>query len=622
MPQKSVIVGTAGHIDHGKTALVKALTGIDADRLEEEKRRGITIDLGFAHTELQDSAGNAVRFGFVDVPGHEKFVRNMLSGIGGIDMVLLVIAADEGIKPQTREHFEICKLLGIKRGITVISKSDKVSASALAATCANVSEFLRGSFLDTKQSPVVAVSASSGAGLDELKQAMTQIADELVSRSPENLFRLPIDRVFTMTGFGTVVTGTMVSGSVRVGEEVEVQPGGIRFRVRGLQVHNHPADAAHAGERVAINLASAQKTDLARGMSLVVPGFLRATSMIDAQLRFLEDSAIKTGVRFHFHSFTAETIATLQRYDPSTGFARLRLSTPMLLLPGDRFILRKYSPVTTVGGGEVLDATVLKSSSDSFLSSMSLGDKSEKLFARVERRGTQGFMIRDAVAETGWTQSEIERLAKELNGRIVRTGDMLLAAEHFQSAAKHLLEAVSRFHEANPLVVGPGSEEIRAGLHLSSAVFNSVVEILRREKKLEESGEVLRLAGRGVVMKDDESAARHTIERAFANAGLEVPAMNDVLAGIDLDKARAHKIVTLLLRDRVLIRLGDELVFHSAALSALRTTVRAHKAKSPTIDVAQFKEITQVSRKYAIPLLEFLDRERVTRRQGDVRVIL
>jgi selenocysteine-specific elongation factor len=622
MPRKSVIVGTAGHIDHGKTALVKALTGIDADRLEEEKRRGITIDLGFAHTELQDKAGNAVSLGFVDVPGHEKFVRNMLAGIGGIDMVLLIVAADEGIKPQTREHFEICKLLGIKRGITVLTKTDKIGADALAATGASVSEFLGGSFLDTKQSPLVAVSASSGAGLDELKQAIVEIAGQIAPRSRETIFRLPIDRVFTMAGFGTVVTGTMVSGGVRVGDEVEVQPGGVRFRVRGLQVHNQPADAAQAGERVAINLASAQKIDLARGMSLVEPGSLRATSLADARLRFLEDLPIKTGLRFHFHNFTGETIATLQRYDPSTGFARLRLSVPMLLLPGDRFILRKYSPVTTVGGGEVLDATVLKSSSDTFLSSMSLGGKSERLFARVERRGTQGFMLRDAVAETGWTQSEVEKLANELNGRIVRAGDMLLAAEHFESAAKHLLEAVSRFHEANPLVPGASSDEIRGGLYLSYPVFNAIVESLRREKKLEESGEVLRLAGRGVVMKDDESAARHTIERAFADAGLKVPAMSEVLSGVDLDKARAYKIVTLLLRDKVLVKLGDELVFHSAALSALRTTVRTHKAKSPTIDVAQFKQITQVSRKYAIPLLEFLDRERVTRRQGDVRIIL
>ena len=618
MAQKSVIVGTAGHIDHGKTALVKALTGIDADRLAEEKRRGITIDLGFAHMESE-----GVRFGFVDVPGHEKFVRNMLAGIGGIDMVLLVIAADEGVKPQTREHLNICKLLGIKHGIVALSKSDKVDAARLAAVRAEVASLVRGSFLETAEA--VAVSAQSGDGVDGLKQEMTRVAGAASVRATDGLLRLPVDRVFTMTGFGTVVTGTMVSGRVKVGDEVEVLPGGCPFRVRGIQVHNRAADAALAGERAAVNLAGAQKAEMTRGMTLTVPGTVRVTSLIDAQVSLFDIATkMKSDTRFHFHNLSAEAVVTLQRYDASTGFARLRLTVPMLLLPGDRFILRRFSPVTTVGGGEVLDAAPMKVTSDAFLSVMSQGDAKEKLLARVERRGTNGLALREAQFETGWQQTTILQLLNQCvqEGKIVQSGDVMVTTEHFQSAAKHVLEAVSRFHESEPLAAGANREDVRASARLSPAVFPEVVAQLVREKRLQESGDSLQAAGRSVVLKDDEKDARKKIEDAFKSAGLNVPAMRAVLSGLAVDQARAHKIVTLLLRDKILVRLGDDLVFHSAALSALRTMVRDYKSKSTTIDVAQFKDMTQVSRKYAIPLLEFLDRERVTRRQGDVRVIL
>jgi selenocysteine-specific elongation factor len=619
----NIIAGTAGHIDHGKTALVKALTGIDADRLEEEKRRGITIDLGFAHLELAGPDGNPVRFGFVDVPGHERFVRNMLAGIGSIDLVLLIIAADEGIKPQTREHFEICKLLGIEHGIAVLTKADRVTPERVVAARNEAEELVRGSFLES--APIIAVSAVTGAGLDELRQAMLRAAAQTPSRASDSHLRLPIDRVFTMKGFGTVVTGTLVSGSVTVGDEVAALPGENRFRVRGIQVHNAAMESAHAGERTALNLAGAQKTDLARGMTLAPPDIFATTSLLDAHLEMIDSARLpKAGRHFHLHSFTAESTARLQYLSATTGHARLRLATPMLLLPGDRFILRQFSPVVTVGGGVVLDATPLKSSSESLLRVMLEGSASEQLLARIERKGRNGLSASNAIAETGWTRGRVEAFATELAAtkKIVPLPGAFIATEHFTHLLQLLLESLGRFHERNPLASGVGRKELRDSLHLTPEVFATAITQLVADKKIEETADLLRLAGRAVMLKDDESQARHTIEQAFASAGLRVPAMKDILAALPLDTARSHKIVTILLREGLLVKLGDDLVFHASALQSLRQTMRDYKSKSATIDVARFKEIASVSRKYAIPLLEFLDRERITRRQGDVRIIL
>ncbi len=361
---KSIIIGTAGHIDHGKTALVKALTGIDADRLEEEKRRGITIDLGFAHMDLASVNGEPLHLGFVDVPGHERFVRNMLAGVGGIDLVLLVIAADESIKPQTREHFDILQLLGVQRGITVLTKSDAVDAETLDVVRLEVEEFLRGTFLEAPQSPIVAVSALTGAGLEDLKRAIISAAAGAQPRDSSALARLPVDRVFTMKGFGTVVTGTLISGTIRRDEELEVFPSGRKVRVRGVQVHGQPADAAVAGQRTALNLAGASTEDLSRGMTLAPPATYTTTRRVDVQLSLLPAAPrpLKSRTRVHFHSNTMETVAEIalhgvkQLAPGAQAFARLKLPEAALLLPGDRFILRQFSPVVTIGGGVVLDA--------------------------------------------------------------------------------------------------------------------------------------------------------------------------------------------------------------------------------------------------------------------------
>ena len=408
---KSVIVGTAGHIDHGKTALVKALTGIDADRLEEEKRRGITIDIGFAHLELPAPDGSRIRLGFVDVPGHERFVRNMLAGVGGIALVLLVVAADEGIKPQTREHFDICRLLAIRRGITVLTKSDAVDAETLEVVRREVEDFVRGSFLDPAKSPVVALSSLTGAGLDELKSALSQVASEVAAKDSAALARLPIDRVFTMKGFGTVVTGTLVAGTIRKEEELEIFPGGKSVRVRGVQIHGSPAEAAIAGQRTALNLAGLSTEDLARGMTLAAADTFRLTSRVDALLSLLPSAKpLKDGARVHFHAHTTETIAEARLYGTkilkpgAEAYAQLRFAEPMLLLPGDRFIVRQFSPVVTIGGGVVLDASPVTrkqrvADAAAFLKIMREGSPEQVLAARVARRGAIGLPLDEIPGE-------------------------------------------------------------------------------------------------------------------------------------------------------------------------------------------------------------------------------
>lgn len=632
---KSIIIGTAGHIDHGKTALVKALTGIDADRLEEEKRRGITIDLGFAHLELAAPSGEKVRLGFIDVPGHERFVRNMLAGVGGIDLVLMVIAADESIKPQTREHFEICRLLSIPRGITVITKTDMVDEDTLSVVRMEIEDFVRGSFLDVSRSPVVAVSALKGTGLEELKREIIRLSAEVPARDTEALFRLPIDRVFTMKGFGAVVTGTLIAGKVKKEEEVEVFPARKRARIRGVQVHGSAAEQAIAGQRTALNLAGVQMEELARGMTLATPEVFEPTQKFEVQISLLKDAkALKNRARVHFHAFTSETIAEValrgvnELKPGASAFAQLRTAEPLLLLPGDRAILRQFSPVVTIGGALVLDAFPMSRQKQDavqrFLQTLSSGSRQEALLARIARRGHEGLSLAAAVRETGLKQSVLQPVIATLiqQKQIIQVAEFLLSSDAMQKTREKLIATLEAFHKANPLVSGISKEELREKLGLNQTVMEAMLAPLTRDKKAEVAGEQVRLAGRGVELKDEEAKAKQQIEKAFADAGLKVPLMKEVLDKLPVDKARAQKLVTLLLRDRVLIKLADDLVFHQTALQGLREIMATQKAKTPKIDVATFKDLLGVTRKYAIPLLEYLDQQRVTRRVGDERIIL
>lgn len=638
-PLKSIIVGTAGHIDHGKSALVEALTGTHPDRLEEEKRRGITIDLGFAFLEE-----GGVRFGFVDVPGHERFVRNMLAGAAGIDLVLLVVAADESIKPQTREHFEICRLLGVPRGVVALTKSDLVEPDLLEVVRLDVQELLRGSFLEN--SPIVAVSARNRAGLETLKQALLAEAGKLPGKDSSLYFRLPIDRAFAMKGFGTVVTGTLISGSVGTSDEVELFPEGPRLRVRGVQSGGKPVDRATAGQRTAVNLAGVEHAAVERGMVLAAPGRFRATRQIDARIELLASAMkLKQRARVHFHAGTAQTIAEVRLYgskELSTGqaaLAQLRLQQDVLLLRGDRFILRQFSPVITIGGGVVLDPLAARPVSRAtregraaFLEILGRAARAPILVAMAER-APDGLPLSEVVARTGWLQSEVREEATQLaragRMRTIAVGDesslLLVPEAAFAALCSKALAELDRFHKGNPLLPGMPREDLRSrlGRRLRPETFRAALEELAVKRQIQLAGELVKREGAEVVLQPEEARAKEQIEAAFAEAGLAVPAMKEVLAKLPVDTKRAERLLQLLLREQRLLRVTPELVFHRDAVQQLRDKIRGYKqTHGERLSVPQFKELTGITRKYAIPLLEFLDRERVTRRAGEERVIL
>jgi len=624
---KPVVIGTAGHIDHGKSSLVKALTGTDPDRWEEEKRRGITIDLGFAHLEIGD-----LQLSFVDVPGHERFVKNMLAGAGGIDLVLFVVAADESIKPQTREHFDICRLLGVRRGIVALTKSDLVDADILGLVRLEIEEFVAGSFLEG--APVIPVSARTGEGLDLLKAELGRLAAETAAKDSTRPLRLPIDRAFVMKGFGAVVTGTLIAGTLDREAEVEIYPASKRARVRGLQTHNQAEERAFAGQRTAVNLAGVDADELERGMVLAAPGRFRPTQRLDARIHLLRTSRpLKNHVPVHFHSGAAETVAEVlllagaETLPPgSSGFAQLRLRDPALLLPGDRFILRQFSPVTTIGGGVVLDNSASKHRRDEdvapFLIALENGTR-EQVLAAILERSRRGEEASTLLARTGWTDQELRDTAAY--AAVVSESPLVLADRAwFDAMRASLLDEVKRFHAANPLMPGIPREDLRdrvsRGAH--AAVFDAALARQVRDGALEAAGDIVRVAGRRVVLAEDESRAKQQITSAFQSAGLSTPAVKEVLARVPVEPARAQKILQILLKEGELIRVTTDLVFHRSALEQLRASLAEQKKKSDRLNVGVFKELTGITRKYAIPLLEYLDRERVTRRVGDERIIL
>ena len=470
---KSIIVGTAGHIDHGKSTLIEALTGTHPDRLEEEKRRGITIDLGFAFLE-----DGGVRFGFVDVPGHERFVKNMLAGASGVDLVLLAIAADEAVKPQTREHFEICRLLGVKRGVIALTKSDLVDTQTRELARMEVEEFLKGSFL--ANAAIVPVSAKTGDGLADLKKALHEAASQITEKDAGRYFRLPVDRSFPVKGFGTVVTGTLISGQVAVGDEIELLPEGKRLRVRGLQTGGKSVERAEAGQRTAVNLAGVEHTALQRGMVIAAPGRFRPTRRVDVWLELLASAPpLKHRTRIHFHAGTSETIGEVYLYDKTelapaeSSLAQLRLQQDVVLVKGDRFIARQFSPVITIGGGEVLDPLARRptrkdTSRVAFLEALERGSREDAVRAMTERN-VLGVPAAEIVARTGWLERELQEaannLAKAKAVRIISAEPLLLFSEpRFQEICEKLRLRVEKFHKENPLSPGMTREDLRASL--------------------------------------------------------------------------------------------------------------------------------------------------------------
>jgi selenocysteine-specific elongation factor len=636
---KYVIVGTAGHIDHGKSALVLALTGTDPDRWEEEKRRGITIDLGFAHLDL----GEDLRIGFIDVPGHERFVKNMLAGVGGIDIVLLVVAADESIKPQTREHFDICRLLGIHQGLIVLTKADLVEREMLDLVRLEVQDFIAGSFLEG--APMLAVSARSGTGLEELKSELRRLSLALPAKPADLPFRLPIDRSFVMKGFGAVVTGTLIAGTVEKETEVEIFPLGRRVRVRGIEVYNASADRATAGQRTALNLAGVEAKQITRGMVLAVPDLFQPTARLDCTMNLLPSARpLRNHAQVHFHCGTAEMLAEVRllkgRELPpgATGFVQLHLAEPGLFVPGDRFIVRQFSPVTTIGGGSVLDSQPSKHRSGDaaaleFLRVLERGEPEVRLELLVQQAGEATAAA--LAARTGWKTADVLRVARSLErqNRVVllgQTPDLVVHGQHFERLAKRVVERLEEFHAANPLLSGVPKQELRFKLGTSGitidvptpTLLNALLHSLAAQGKVNLQGETVRLGGRKMQLSSEEISARDQITAAFEKAGLAVPTANEVLTNLKIDRARAEKLLRILLKENVLHRVSEDLIFHQSALRGLRQFLAQRKARNSRLSVAEFKELTGLTRKYAIPLLEYLDRERLTCREGDERIIL
>jgi selenocysteine-specific elongation factor len=631
--EKHVIVGTAGHIDHGKSSLVEALTGTNPDRLEEEKRRGITIDLGFAFLSV-----GTVRFGFVDVPGHERFVRNMLAGAGGIDIVLLVVAADESIKPQTREHFDICRLLGIPRGLVAITKSDLVDADILGLVRLEIEEFVRGSFLEG--APIVPVSARRGEGLDVLKRELLEVAEATLEKDVGRHFRLPIDRSFATKGFGTVVTGTLISGTVKIDDEIEIYPMRKRVRVRGLHSGGQPIEQAVAGQRTAVNVAGIDHTELQRGMVLGQPGIFEPTRKLDARITLLNSARpLKNRARAHFHQGSAEAIAEVvllegDELEPGRSqLAQLRLDSEVVVLPEDRFILRQFSPVETMGGGIVIDARARRHRKDDqevrdFLETLETGSREDLLRALAEAM-PRGLMLEEVRARTGWLEGEIRATAATLVDskqlRILGEQPFTMAStKAVEECAEALREAVEQFHSANPLLAGIPKQELRGRVgNPRPPLFEAALTDLTKAGAVAVQAGLVQRAGRAIALSREEVRAKELIEKEFETAGLTVPSVSAVLGKLSVEASRAEKILQILIREGTLVKVAEDFVFHRTAVARLRDLIASYRReRGDRITVLTFKDLAGVSRKYAIPLLEFLDREHVTRRVGDERVIL
>ena len=664
---RSIVVGTAGHIDHGKSALVRALTGTDPDRLKEEKARGITIDLGFAHFVLDD-----LNVAFVDVPGHERFVKNMLAGVGGIDLVVLVVAADESVMPQTREHFDICRLLRVPAGLVALTKTDLVDAETLELVRLEVRELVAGSFLEG--APMVPVSSKTGQGLDEFRAALVQAAASVRGHAAHGVARLPIDRVFSMKGFGTVVTGTLVSGRVSADDDLVIAPGERLVKVRGVQVHGARQPQAVAGQRTAVNIAGVEVEEIQRGQNLVTAGAFQATRLADAVVEMLAGAKpLKHGARIRFHQGTAEILgrvsiigqlpsaAGVSRPSTSSGrggpveprgpqailapgsraFVRLRLERPAVLTRGDRYILRAYSPAVTIAGGHILDPkpppTAIRTAAavercrrldfDPAVEASGVAADLRAVAVMIDDAGAAGLaisaLVSRAAIDPGALEARIDALVAGTHA--VRIEDVLVAPAVLDRLKTAIVEILAEHHRDQPLSDGVPREEARERSFGRGhpMVFERAIGELVAAGRIA-ARDRLALVSHRVSLSPEEEQARAALDRAFRDAGLRPPDAGSLVPAIGVAPAVADRMVKLLQRQKVLVKV-DELLFHEEALKQLKRDVTALKVSggpNARIDVATFKERFGITRKFAIPLLGYLDRERVTRRVGDARIVL
>ena len=616
-----LVVGTAGHIDHGKTSLVQALTGIDTDRLAEEKRRGISIDLGFAHLTLPDGC----RISFIDVPGHERFIKNMLAGVGGIQAVLLIVAADEGVKPQTREHFEICRLLGIQHGIVALTKADLADSDQLAATRLAVEELCAGSFLSGR--PMIPVSARTGEGLPQLRAALSCLAKKTVRQTGDGLARLPIDRSFALKGFGTVVTGTLWSGALCVGDYVRLHPDGQEARIRGIQVHGKPVERAQAGERTAVNLTGIEHSEIERGCVLTHRNELASASLADVAVHWLDDADLPAKrEQFLLHVGTAEIPANLKIISAGSAeetkglvTARLWMSQPGLLLPGDRFVLRRPSPARTVAGGTVIDPfpPVRLNRKKAALRLKALAEDSwAKRLSLLIAESPNGRRVPDLIRRTGLSP---EQLKSYIDGSadllFIEQAGRVFRRVWIERQREKLLAVLRGFHAKHPNL--PGAPLALARMDLDLSVANA---IFANFPAIRFQGDLVSLADHQAQTNPEQTKVLAQIEGAFRQAGFQPPSPLEVLKAAGLDANNGRPLLETLIKSQKLVRLSNDLVFHADVVAHVRRSLAAHKGRR--FSVPEFKEWTQISRKYAIPLLEYLDRQHVTRREGDARVVL
>ena len=634
---QNVIVGTSGHVDHGKTCLIKALSGIDTDRLKEEQKRGITIELGFAN--LPNDEG--LHIGIIDVPGHEKFVKNMLAGIGGIDLVLLVIALDEGIMPQTVEHFEILKMLHIRQGIIVFTKADLVDDDWAELVEEDVSAMVEGSFLE--HADRIRVSSYTGQNIPELKRMiLDKVRSVGMRRSEPELFRLPIDRVFTMEGFGTVVTGTLLEGSCRAGEEIMLYPDERLIKIRGIQSHGEKEEAAYAGQRTAINLAGVKKEELSRGQVLAAPGTLTDSNFLDVKLTLFKttERQLKNGDRIHFNYGSAQTIAKAVLLDQESigagesAYVQLRFDESLAVKRGDRFIVRFYSPVETFGGGIILDACPGKHKrhQEELIEALKIRETGTdvEVLELILKEESIGFpSAHHLAAKLNWTDSETERLLETLKKQkkalSLNDGNYFHKSfwERVTGKTKELLEA---FHRENPIASGMEKEEIKSRLmdafYLSDLKKGDVLlnELLKRGI-ITAAGSTVALAGFEAQYSDAHSGMRETMLATYLAAGFEAPSTDDLISQFK-DKKQAKQVLNDLFKDGTLVKLNPGAYLHKTHFDRAMELLRNHFNTHDTMSLAEYRDMLGTSRKYVLLILDYLDQQKITKLQGDVRVLL
>jgi selenocysteine-specific elongation factor len=633
LPQ--VIIGTAGHIDHGKTALVKALTGIDADTLEEEKRRGITIELGFVFMPLPAALeSRAPQIVFIDVPGHERLIRTMVAGAANLDAALLVIAADAGVSAQTREHFDILRLLGLRHGLIALTKTDLVDETRLQAVTAQVRQFVADSFL--QEAPIVPVSAVTGAGLEDLREALFALAAQIEPRADTGLFRLPIDRVFTMHGFGTVIAGTVLSGEVAVGDQIEIYPEGLAARVRGVQVHGHKEPRSRVGRRTAINVPDLKKEDLRRGQTAAAPGSLQPTTRLDAQL-FLLPSAdeLKHRSRVRLHTGTDEVIARVTLLDRErllpgdTTTIQFALERPAVAVARDPFVVRTFSPLLTIGGGTILDANPERHKrfdEDALAGLAELEGDVKQVVAQTLLQADGPLSAQELMLDTGHSDEAVAGALAELldEGLAVRLSDThLLHADRYTAFRDRLLKTLQAYYAKNPQRLWMPLSELQS--QLAKSIPKPITErllrdlldegiLLRREAKL-------RPADRRIELPSAEQKLADAVEARYRSAGLAPPAEDDVREELKAPAPVFASVMTALIEQELLVRVADRVTYHADHLQALKEKVADLIKAKGSLTVAQLRDEVGISRKYALAALEYFDATGFTRREGDARVL-